>query len=282
MPVQTRQSIWLQRLQGSDDNIAIYEYWHQGSNPADIEKNGVAADRVFAMLLCARVFVLKQLVQRLPVNTDAKVARRRWVLAQVLPPRLNLDISPKNPSDDLFTRVLRALRQADTDMMLDIIFSTLHETMTERRDLFPEGTPLFVVIDEAQVAADDLRDYFRSSSGTNLRPILREMYRFFQGLEIFNEIILSGTGFAMGVVKEAVSAISAKPNEESIKPRVFTDIGRLKRDDSSQMDYIRRYLTLSDNLSDRQLLERMVYWFSGRYVYRSSLTLQDSFSSLIL
>ena len=83
------------------------------------------------MLLCARFFILKQLVQRIPVNTDVTDARRRWVLAQVLPPRLRYH------GDDLFVRVLRGLQGAETETMLDVIRSLLDSIMSEREDLFP-------------------------------------------------------------------------------------------------------------------------------------------------
>jgi hypothetical protein len=74
--------------------------------------------------------------------------------------------------------------------------------MTTRKDLFPEGkrTPLFIVIDEAQVAAEKLK-WFPSTSGNGPRPILRQMVRFFKTTLIFNKTILSGTGLSMGMVK---------------------------------------------------------------------------------
>lgn len=84
----------------------------------------------------------------------------------------------------------------------------------------------------------------------------------------------------MKMVKDAVGSSSAKELDQGMQPLVFTDIGSFTGDAYSQVAYIRRYLTLSDyNISDQRLLERMVYWFSGRYVYR--LTLRDSFSSLV-
>ncbi|KAF8521901.1 hypothetical protein BU17DRAFT_87449 [Hysterangium stoloniferum] len=244
-------------------------------------KKARAADRVFAMLLCARLFILKRFVQHVPVNTDATLARRRWVLAQALPPYLPFG------RDDLFVRVLWTLKHADTQIMLDIITSTLSELTTKRKDLFPDGrhTALFVVIDEAQVASDNLKEFlavdeaqvaadnlndpFRSNTVTDRRPILREMYRFFLHTKIFTGFIISGTALATNMVKDAVGgAVSAKNVPGS---RVFTDIGRFTKDDSSQLDYIRRYLTLSDNHSDRRLLERMMYWFSGRHRLTASL-----------
>jgi hypothetical protein len=104
------------------------------------------------------------------------------------------------------------------------------------------------------------------------------MVNFFQFKGIFDKIILSGTGLSMEMGKVAVGSFAAK---ECPKNRVSSDVGRFTRDDSSQEDYIRRYLTLSDdNISDQRLLARMRYWFSGRYVYY--LALQDFFSSLII
>jgi hypothetical protein len=119
------------------------------------------------MLLCARFFIFKQLVQHFPANTKVTDARRRWVFAQVLPPCLLDD------GEDLFVKVLQGLRGAETRIMLDIIRSSLRDIKTGRKDLFPmeSKTPLFVVIDEAQVAGDHLK-FFRSGSGTGRRPIL--------------------------------------------------------------------------------------------------------------
>jgi hypothetical protein len=58
-----------------------------GWDPANqnFRQNAALADRVFAMLLCARVFIFKQLLTRIPLQTDVKKARRRWVLLQSLP-----------------------------------------------------------------------------------------------------------------------------------------------------------------------------------------------------
>jgi hypothetical protein len=102
----------------------------------DLSNNAFTARRTFAtMLLCARFFILKQLVQRIPVNTDVTDARRRWVLAQVLPPRLRYH------GDDLFVRVLRGLQGAETEIMLDVIRSLLDSVMGERRDRLRKCLP---------------------------------------------------------------------------------------------------------------------------------------------
>ncbi|KAF8350099.1 hypothetical protein F5887DRAFT_1059292 [Amanita rubescens] len=253
---------------GSNDfTIATKMLKSMGSwcaDPPDFSNNSTAAHRAFAMLLCARVVIFEQLVKQFPANTNITDARRRWVLAQVLPPCL------VEQTQDLFVTVLRALRNADTDIMLQIVEDLRDDIMTTRKDLFPEGkrTPLFIVIDEAQVAANNLK-CFPSTSGNG--PILREMVQFFQSTVIFNKIILSGTGLSMGMVKDATGSLSAKAAPTRVQ-EVFSNVGCFTREDPSQEAYIRRYLTLSDNdISDKRLLERMKFWFSGRYRLTASL-----------
>ena len=89
--------------------------------------------------------------------------------------------------------------------------STITALTTTRPDLFPlqHATPIFVVIDEAQVAADDMK-FFPSIAGNNFRPILCEMYSFFVMDRLFSGIILAGTGLSMSMVKNAWSSNSTK------------------------------------------------------------------------
>jgi hypothetical protein len=231
--------------------------------------NAATADRVFGMLLCARVFVFQQLLTRLPEQIDVRIARRRWVLLQSLPGCHGL-------GDDIFAEVLRSLRHADTEIMRVFIRKTLEDLIARRGDLFPSDVcsrgPLFLVIDEAQVAADRFKESFRSHIAENdVRPILHAMYRFLQGTRIFRGTIISGTGLTSEMVMRAVGSLSAKRTGESQTPLVFTDIG-LFHTDPSQVAYVRRYLTLSDNnMSDQRLMERIQYWFSGRSVYYAIL-----------
>ena len=224
---------------------------------ANPENAAIAASCAFAMLLCERIFVLKQLVRYLPVDTDPTVARGRWVLAQVLPPRLG-EIEP-----DLFVRLLQSVRVGRTDIMRLFYTSTIAALTTTRPDLFPLGhaTPIFVVIDEAQVAANNMK-FFPSTTGRDLRPFLREMYSFF--VTFFSGIILAGTGLSMDMVKDRLRPASAKQLGRR-QPLVFTNT---RTHDPSHELYIRQYLALSGkDISDRRLLEHMPYWFSGRHVY---------------
>ena len=47
-----------------------------GTGEADIAKNVKVAHHAFAMLICARVFVLSHLLKKLPIGTDVMVARQ--------------------------------------------------------------------------------------------------------------------------------------------------------------------------------------------------------------
>ena len=220
------------------------------------DDNCRAARRAFAQLMCARIFILNNLLQKMPLDTEAAVARQRWVLAQILPPRVE-------GGTDIFVTVLRSIRRGQTDILERIYSDTLTELKETKGDLFPSDTRLFVVIDEAQVAAEGekgLQDYFRSRETANPRPILREIVDYYFDT-LFCGVILAGTGLSVDIVKTAVSSISLK--DIGPRPAVFVDAGSFGKNDPSHRSYIERYLS-SDNDSDKRFLERVQYWLSGR------------------
>ena len=227
--------------------------WNRTDNANNFLQNAAAAERVFAMLLCARLFILHQYLQEVPVNTDPTVARRRWVLAQVLPP---------TNAADIFVTMVAALRHGDTHIMRKLTCNILCKFSRSNPGLFSTKERFFVVIDESQVAANQFTCNFRSSEGNKPCPILREMYQYFDSLKIFAGIILSGTGLSMSMVNEAVKSVSAKMGNVQ---HVITDVKCFTTDDPGpQMAYFNRYLTFSDSPSDLRLLQRMRYWLFGR------------------
>jgi hypothetical protein len=214
-------------------------------------KNVDVSSRAFAMLICARVFVLKHLLEQLPSNTDDMVARRRWVLAQVMPP-----FTPF-ARDDMFTTIIISLRGAEETDMLHLA-SAMLQGMTRMKGR------LFAVVDEAQVAAEYLSNYFRSfTTGIDMRPVLHAFHKFLWKTRIFRGVILAGTGLSMETVKKALSSQAAKSTGESKYPTVSVELGRFTKDGTSHVDYIRKYLSLR-SISDRRLEDRILYWFSGR------------------
>jgi hypothetical protein len=117
--------------------------------------------------------------------------------------------------------------------------------------LFPEGleTKLFVVIDEAQVAADHLKEYFRSTTGLICAPFFMKCIGSFCSIHQSWRDYSLRDGAVDEMVEEAVGSVSAKKLDIK-QTLVFTNVGRF--DDSSQEAYIRRYLTLSD--TDSQIV----------------------------
>ena len=235
-------------------------------NNQKFRDNPTEADRAFTMLLCARVFVFKQFLDRIPLQTDARTARRRWLLLQTLPGRIL-------PGEDIFAEVLKALRPTCTFTMQRHILAMLTAAITE--DLFPTHPPsIFLVIDEAQVATCGFKKIFHSHNREiNEHPILLAMRRFFQDIHIFRGTIVIGTGLSTDMVKKTtIWAASAKRMGESQTPIVFTDL-TLFHTHLLQDAYVRRYLVFSDDdVSDQRLRERIQYWFSGRYAHYSILS----------
>jgi len=102
--IMTKMSSWDERTEETDDVV-------------DSDKNTNVARRTFEMLICARLFALKRLLEKLPPGTDEKTARRRWVLVQAMPP---VDVAT-----DIFVAVLKSLRAADKTDLLDFTESML-------------------------------------------------------------------------------------------------------------------------------------------------------------
>ena len=108
----------MNRAAGSHDFTVATELMAATSTwDTSIKHNVDAARRSFAMLICARIFVLKCLLEKLPPDTDVETARRRWVLAQATPP---VDVAT-----DIFVAILKSLRAADRTDLLDFTESML-------------------------------------------------------------------------------------------------------------------------------------------------------------
>jgi hypothetical protein len=109
---------------------------------------------------------------------------------------------------------------------------------------------------------------FPSTTGTGFcHSVLHDLYRFLDDSRIFSGIIVSGTGLSSDIVASSLHSIAGKRMVSSREIIVFTGTGVFS-DQSQQEAYIRRYLPLSEDVSDRRLLERMKRWFIGRCVHR--------------
>jgi len=246
------------RASGSSDFLYAIEQmesmsnWKRGTDDAKVD----AAHRAFAMLICARVFVLKCLLENLPAGTTAKIARQRWVLVQVMPP---------SHVDDIFVTVLGSLRAADKTDMMDFTRNMIKDmAKLFGTDFFPvQG--LFAVVDEAQVATEYMEGSFRSTTETEKRPILHPFYRFLWYSKLFKGVILAGTGLSMKMVRTSVSSQSAQLLDFRREPFVFVEVGQFKKGGTDHKAYIEKFLHLSQSASDQRLMERILYWFHGRW-----------------
>ena len=99
--------------------MKIMKDWDKSNSPGppNSNKNVDVTDRAFAMLICARVFVSKRLLENLPRGTSGKLARQRWVLVQALP--------PSTTGSDIFATVLLSLLFADTLSLQCLTWSML-------------------------------------------------------------------------------------------------------------------------------------------------------------
>jgi len=221
-------------------------------------ENALLADRTFSMLLLARVFVLLRFLQVVPAHVNLDNARRRWVFLQIMP--------ASRGGDDIFTAILRNLRYGDQHSMLQLALVFLEEC--RENQLFGSSTPLYCAVDEAQEGINIHKDSFRSTSGAHRRPALHALYRFYDESNFFDGYIFAGTGLSMKELELTVGSISAKQVERALA--VFTDTVHFTREESdvAHRDYIFRYLKLSGKESNR-LLQRILYWFRGRYVHLS-------------
>ena len=233
-----------------------------GTGDANVTKNAEVADRAFMMLICARLFVLKCIMKNLSTGTDPMVARRRWVLVQALPPFLRC-------SGDIFAIVVDSLRAADTAVMRTLANTMLVEIWSMAGTaIFPiNSKPLFAVVDEVQVAAEYLKGSFRSSTPEiDLRPVLHAFRGFLWNLTFLEGVIFAGTGLSMKM-RRTLGPGGAQRMKYRPIPFVLVEVGRFTKDGTAHENYIRKYLHLSrSSNSDQRLVERILYWFSGRWV----------------
>ena len=213
-------------------------------------KNDEIANSVFAMFLCARFFVLKHLLKKLPPDTDPMTARRRWVLFQVMPPYFG--------QKDIFNIIFGKLRQAESDVLIPLTKSILISLpKIAGNHIFPQDTDFHIVIDEAQCGVEYLKQSFHSTTSSEMRPVLHPFYTFLWGFGYFRGVIIAGTGLSMKMVKEAVGSQSAKLIE---RPAVFVDVGRFKKGNGDHENYIRKYLPQLP----QTVVDRVTHWFTGR------------------
>jgi hypothetical protein len=237
-----------------------------GWNPhgENMSENSNIADRIFAMLLLARVYVLSQFLKAVPDSESVDNVRRRWVLLQAMP-------ASANGGNDIFTALFRSLRWSTPDVVTDLVKRLIWQCKETRFFSCGQDTVFFLVTDEAQKALTHHSRAFLSSDGTTRRPLLNAYYRVCHSSQLFQGFIFVGTGLSMKGIEQTTISISGRKTRVNLQPRIFADIPFFSipgnGDDLDHDKYIKQYLSLSDTISDRRLLERIKRWFPGRHVY---------------
>ena len=228
------------------------------ANGENENENARLADCVFSMLLLERIFVLSRFLDAVSAEESQDNALRRWVFLQIMPPFIG--------REDIFTVILRSIRHGNGDSMVQLARELLEKC--REHQLFRSAL-LYCAVDEAQEGLKFHEDMFRSTSGAHRRPALYALYRFYDQIRFFDGYIFAGTGLSMSKLELVTSSIIAK-HVEGLLPVVFTDTVHFTTEMSAaaHQNYISRYLKVisGDQISSR-LMERILYWFHGRYVH---------------
>ena len=241
-----------------------------------LQTNRDHANRIFSRLFLARLFIfdlfvqiMKQLRSSELGELQATVYRRRWLLLQLQPSLLHSQVW------DIFDELVGKLSPASESFvngMTKTLLIRIRKRLTEMPDSpqhHPSDTsqtPLFCVLDEAQYAATQHSNAFKSDTGNAPRPILREIVKAWEtqssGHGIF--MVVAGTGISKDVVDQAMASAIMKES----KYRWCSDTGAFD-DLDEQRRYVERYLPPSLLLSNSgmRLIRRIGYWLRGRSDY---------------
>ncbi|KAK1222584.1 hypothetical protein PQX77_014557 [Marasmius sp. AFHP31] len=274
----------------------LYSFYQKPLPPEEeqvLADNVGVARRLFIPVLLSRLIIFRQFIElmisHLPIDAAGSTFcgpyYLRWLYLQLHPSILD----QRQP--DVFLVMAEAIRVAfgnDIDTMeywvvatMEALQPLLRRFEDQATALFREGetdglptdvTDLFIVIDEAQDAAEAFPHAFRSSSGQASRPALRELVHIWgtllptiatrKGVNLSWTFIITGTGMSVNLVRDAISSTSVKRGPFSD----FHSIGAFEWE-GDQLAYIRKYVPqcILDTSSGKILVERMGFWLIGRY-----------------
>ncbi|KAG5643748.1 hypothetical protein DXG03_009682 [Asterophora parasitica] len=237
-----------------------------------LTRNRLNASRIFSQLFLARLLVFDLFVNALDQVEagDSAVYKLRWLFLQLQPSLVHPQIY------DIFDALTGTLSQA-TDSYINSTTKALLASIRKRCMDRPQSPPIFCVLDEAQYAATQHCNAFRSDNGSAYRPVLREIVRAWEnqcaGQGVF--MVVAGTGISKDVVDQAMASAIMKES----KYRWCSDTGAFDAVDA-QRRYIQKYLppAFLSSASGERLMERVGYWLHGRRVcHLSSECLTDQF-----
>lgn len=231
-----------------------------------LRRNRKIASRIFRRVFLARLIIFTLFVEKVDLCRDPYAPfdeyRKRWLLLQVLPQLGH----PK--TWDVFDKLAGLLSSASDAWVMSSSQTYLErarELSACEKEGTQEPTPFFCVLDEAQFAATQHAQSFRSDQNDCPRPILREIVRAWEeqssGQGVF--MVVAGTGISKDVVDSAMTSAIMKES----KYRWCSDTGAFDKPDI-QRQYLIEYLpkSLIQSEPGARLLQRLWYWLRGRYV----------------
>ncbi|THU76564.1 hypothetical protein K435DRAFT_153141 [Dendrothele bispora CBS 962.96] len=242
----------------------------------ELSQNWNITERWFKCLLLARFILLEEFlnVAKSLNLVSGTILRRQWLLLQTQ--------SYTILQDDIFHSLTQKLGHSTFGITTidDALGQCWAEVSRQLKELEPDSSEghLFIVIDEAQDAAEHLRGAFKSGIDSLAspyedrqdRPVLRQLVHVLSHTLADQEdrdstcsgtFIVTGTGISTELLREATSSIT-------YKPITFAEIFRTGGFDrpEGQTEYVSKYL--GDFVTTEpgiRLLHRLWKWLQGRY-----------------
>ncbi|KAL0057441.1 hypothetical protein AAF712_015916, partial [Marasmius tenuissimus] len=249
-----------------------FQSFHEKALPREdrqvLADNVAVARRLFIPVLLARLILFRQFIELMVSHMSTSAAGPslcgpyylRWLYLQLHPSILDI------PRVDVFSHTAETIRAAfgnDVGAMEYWVIATMEALQPLLRQfedqatvslrarakgkkdgLSTDVTDLFIVIDEAQDAAETFPHAFRSALGLTSRPALRELVVVWgndlqtlaanNGVDFSWTFIITGTGMSVNLVRDAIASTSAKHGPFSD----FHSIGAFEKA-AEQVTYIR-------------------------------------------
>jgi hypothetical protein len=235
-----------------------------------LQYNEKLAERVFKRVFLARVLIFHLFVEAMKENISSDSGltecdfRRGWLLLQLQP---SVFIKISDPFRDL-SRKLSGYLDAELDYLAEEVLRHIQDTLSSciTSTSSPGRIPLYCIIDEAQFAAKEDTDAFRSKS-MERRPILRPLIQTFttltDGLDVF--FILAGTGLSKSDVENTMTSGTMKLSSY----RVCYDTGAFEgwEGENGMSTWVKMFVPdwILEEPEMKRLQERMGFWLRGRF-----------------
>ena len=231
----------------------------EGAQSADSVNRAIAFRQISKVLL-ARWIVFKTFIdvadqlRREGVSHDN--IQQDWLLFQILP---LVSINDMNPFLALISLALSCVHSE--------VLEALRASLNPSNVLGPSfKDSFFYVIDEAQVAGRQYMGAFADQECINKRPVLRPIIQCMMGPAhaSFIKVIISGTGFSLGLFEELMAPGVGKDSQAS-EFDVVHGTGDFSEPDT-QLNYISSYLPppFLASESGTHLVARVYGWLRGR------------------